>query len=444
MNKFFHGVLRTVLVASTLLPIYLRYLWLWLRHEKLGWKVSADQLNRVHRKSAAKFYRLAVRMRGGMIKVGQIISTRVDIMPMIWTEELSKLQDSVDPCPWPVIKAHMESEYGRSIDDVFESVDPEAVAAASFGQVHRAVTKNGDELALKVRYPDIVMKLSVDLFLFGIAVPMFNIFVPKIKLKTVYAEMRQALEAELDYKDEATNTALIHDNLSDLPHIHVPKVFNEFTTSSIIATEFFHGHKITDKARMKELGVEPVEILKLVLHAWTRMMYLDGVFQSDPHPGNLFFRVVDGTPEICIIDFGQVKRLPPDFHNKLVNSVMAFMSRDADKYGASIVDMGLLSASDVESIQPMIQEFFDQYYDLTPAEAMKLDFDKIRADVKEFIRRIDAITVPNDLVLYGRTFSLLAGLATSLDKNQNALQLAKPIVMSTLAQAALRSAAAPA
>lgn len=440
LRKFGYAITRFSISAWTLVPIYLSYLWLWVRWKKLDRPISKEQWNDVHRKSARKFYRLATRMRGGMIKIGQLISSRVDIVPKVWIEELSQLQDRVEPTPWEGIEAHLTREFGQPPSELFQQIDPKSIAAASFGQVHRATTRSGQDIALKIRYPNIEAKLEVDMTLFGIAVPLFNIFIPKVDLKVIYREMRLALETELDYVQEAAYTRTIHKNFKGfVPSVNsgpgavvIPEVIDAYSTDSVIATSFFTGYKITDTEHMQELGIKPTQLLELVLCTWTKMMYQDGVFQSDPHPGNLLFNVVDGKPTLCVIDFGQVKILSRAFHRQLVNSVMAFLTRDVEAYAPTVVAMGVLSEADVEKAKPLLREFFEQYYELTPAEARNLDLERIREDVQDLIKKIDGVHIPNDLVLYGRTFGLLAGLGSALDESQNLVVLAKPFIMQAM------------
>ena len=309
MRTLFLSSGRFLAAAYVLLPIYLGYFWLWFLWRKLGRKIPREKWSAKHAKNAQKFYRLAVKLRGGMIKIGQLISARVDIMPREWTDGLSKLQDKVDPTPWEGIRDHLTQQYGEHPEQVFEDIEEKCIAAASFGQVHRATTKKGERIALKIRYPGIQAKLKADMTFMKFAVPLFNIFIPKVDLKVIYREMRLALETELDYAQEAAYTRRIHDNFEGVPHIFIPRVIDEYTTDSVIATQFFEGYKVNDKERMAVLEVEPKELLVLVLKTWTKMMYEDGVFQSDPHPGNLLFNKVDGETTLCVIDFGQVKIL---------------------------------------------------------------------------------------------------------------------------------------
>ncbi|MBX3181562.1 MAG: AarF/ABC1/UbiB kinase family protein [Polyangiaceae bacterium] len=437
------GITRSARAALTLVPIYLSYFFIWVLWKKLGREPSKERWRAVHTRNARRFYALATEMRGGLIKVGQLISARVDIVPRVWVKELSRLQDRVEPTPFEGIHAHLAEQYGRPPEEVLAHIDPTCLAAASFGQVHRAETHDGRQLALKIRYPDIQAKLAVDMALFGVAVPLFNIFIPKVDLSVIYREMRLALETELDYEQEAAYTRTIHQNFQGFQptlggsvrpsgQVVIPEVVDEFSTSSVIATTFFEGYKITDRERMQALGVTATELLELVLNTWTKMMYQDGVFQSDPHPGNLLFNVVEGRTTLCVIDFGQVKILPRDFHQKLVASVMAFITRDVDSYAASIVSVGILSEADAERAKPLLREFFEKYYELSPAEARQLDFDRIREDVQDLLARIEGVHIPTDLVLYGRTFSLLAGLGTALDEHQNLVTLAKPFLMQAI------------
>lgn len=433
MKRLWHALARLVLVSGTLVPVYLSYFLPWLRQRLFGSKMTKARWSALHTKNAERFYRLAVRMRGGFIKIGQLISVRVDVAPKEWTDSLSRLQDRVEPTAWPAIEAHLTAELGAAPRDVFREIDEVAVAAASFGQVHRAVTAGGREVALKVRYADIEMKLAIDMFMAGIAVPLFNIFVPKLKLGVIYREMRGALETELNYEQEARWTKRIHDNLADVEQVVVPELLPEYTTRSVICTTFFEGHRVTDRAKLDELGVDLHELVRVIIAAYSHMVFVDGVFQSDPHPGNLLFRADEhGKPELCVLDFGQVKELPAAFQQKMIHSSIAFMGRDVDGFQRSLVDLGLLTDKDAETARPILDEFFENYFEMTPAEAQKLDFEKIRDDLKVVVDRIDGLTIPQDIILYGRTVGLLSGLVTTLDENINGFVLARPMIMQAL------------
>ncbi|MCB9656974.1 MAG: AarF/ABC1/UbiB kinase family protein [Sandaracinaceae bacterium] len=431
MRSFFLAVGRGARVAAALFPIYVAYFYLWLRG-KLRVPARRATWSRVHQWSADRFYRLAVRMRGGLIKIGQLISVRVDVAPVEWTRTLSKLQDKVDPLPWSDVEGRLTSELGTPPDELFATIEHEARNAASFGQVHRARTKDGQDVALKVKYADVERQLAVDLGLMRRVVPLFNIFVPKVGLRVIADEMSKALTAELDYEQEARFTQTIHRNLVGLPNVVIPRVLPEYTTRNVICTTWFEGHKITDRAKVDELGVDIHELMRRITHAFTHMVFVDGVFQSDPHPGNILFRGEGGQPEVCILDFGQVKELPAAFQDKMLTASFAYMVRDVEGFMRAVVDMGVMSERDMSQAKPLIVEFFDKYFEMSPADAKQLDFDKIKADVQGVVGRIENVTIPQDIILYGRMFGLLAGVFTALDDRINGLILAQPIIMECL------------
>jgi len=433
MRKLWHTPWRFLLMMGTFVPLYAGYLWLWIRHFKLKWKVPAEKWRKTHVKNARRFYKLAVRMKGGLIKVGQIVSTRVDIMPKEWIDGLEGLQDRVDPLPWKKIEKHLTSEFGAPPDEVFAEISHEAVAAASFGQVHRAKTKDGRDVALKVKYADIDMKLGCDLFVFRCSVPLFNIFIPKVDLKVIHREVAQALVTELNYQQEAEYTRMIGKNLEEVEDVIVPEVVEEFTTESVICTTYFEGIKITNTEARHEAGlVDEQPIIKKIIEAYAHMFFVDGVFQSDPHPGNLFVRPGPNGPQVCILDFGQVKILPKDFQRKLVMASIAFMGRDVDNFCKAIVDMDVLSPEDVETARPLIQEFFDDLYEMSPAELKQLDAEATKEKIMGVVDRIGDVTIPQDIVLYGRAFGLLGGVIAALDPDVNGVVVAKPVIMRAL------------
>lgn len=433
MRKLWHTPWRFLLIMGTVTPMYFRYLWLWGRGRWFGKPAPGAAWRSAHRKSARKFYRLAVRMRGGLIKVGQIISTRVDIVPKEWAEELAGLQDRVDPSPWSKIRKRLTRELGAPPEEAFAEIETQAVAAASFGQVHRAKTKDGREVALKIQYADVKMKLGCDLFVLRCAVPLFNIFVPKVPLRNIYDEVRKALETELDYRKEAEHTRIIGENMKNVPHVTVPAVVEGYTTEHVICTTYFDGWKITDKERLAAEGFPVLDVMQKMIRAYANMFFVDGVFQSDPHPGNLLVRRgEDGTAELCILDFGQVKILPRGFQQKLIMASVAFMGRDVDNFAKAVAGLGVLSEKDIEHAKPILREFFEDMFEMSPQDLKELDVEALREKIEDILAKIEGVHIPQDLVLYGRAFSLLAGVCAALDPTVNGIVVAKPMIMEAL------------
>jgi len=423
-------VSRSLVVFFTIFPMWLGYAILFVRQRRFGADIPAARWKALHTRFAPRFYRLAVRMRGGLIKVGQIISTRVDILPVEWTSTLSGLQDRVDPLPWGELLPYVTSAYGRDPKSLFLEIDEHATAAASFGQVHRAITHDGEKVAIKIRYPDVETLLAIDLSVMRFFMPLFGMFVPQMKLGSIQEEIARALTTELDYEAEAKFTEIVHKNFAGVERITIPRVVRDLTRTNIICTTWFEGKKITDPTLLNDPRMDRRALLELVIEAWVKMMYVDGVFQSDPHPGNLLARIdAEGKPELCVVDFGQVKILTKAFHDKLLKSVMAFITRDVESFTTSLVDLGLFKEKDAEAMRPTIDKILERYASMSPEEITKMDFAWLRTEVLGKIVELRGIVVPQDLVLYGRTFALLAGLTRQVDPTVDAFALARPHVM---------------
>jgi predicted unusual protein kinase regulating ubiquinone biosynthesis (AarF/ABC1/UbiB family) len=334
--------------------------------------------------------------------------------------------------PWPGIEKRLRSTYGRPAEELFASLEHESVAAASFGQVHRGVTPDGTEVALKIKYPDVERKLAVDMFLFGIAVRLFNVFLPKIELRPIFLEVRRALSTELDYEQEARFTRIVHRNFADREGTVVPGVIDALTTRDVICTTWFDGLKITKPALLEDPRMDRKVLLERLLSTWIKMMYVDGVFQSDPHPGNLLVRLDDDGPVLCVVDFGQVKILERAFHQKLVASVMAFAMGNVDMFVGSLIDVGLFGEADRERMTPIVERLMTRLRDRGPVNMRELDFGAVRAEVLQTLGEMEDVAIPQELVLYGRTFALLAGVTRAIAPKINALAIAKPLVTDAL------------
>jgi ubiquinone biosynthesis protein len=431
MRRLWHVGARSILVGSVLFPMWLAYVVPWVRTRRFGARIPDAVWTRKHERHAARFYWLATRMRGGLIKVGQILSTRVDLLPVEWITALSGLQDRVEPTPWSAIREQLCDAYGgRPLSELFEHLDEHAVAAASFGQVHRGRLRDGTDVALKIKYADVGMKLAIDLRVLGVAMRLFNVFLPRIRLRPIYEEMCRALTTELDYEQEARFTRIVHRNFEGREDVAIPRVIDELTTRDVICTTWFEGKKITDPAILDHPALDRSVLLERLLSTWIRMMYVDGVFQSDPHPGNLLVRVEGGAPILCVVDFGQVKILPRAFHQKLVSSVMAFAMGNADMFLASLSELGLFPESEAERMRPIVTDVLERLHHRASPD--QLDFAQLRNEVKDALDRMEGVAVPQEIVLYGRTFAILAGVTRTIAPGINPLNVARPLITQAL------------
>jgi len=423
-------LLHTISVTFVTARIVASYLWVLFIERLLDLRVDPERLSALHARNAALYLRTAQRLKGGMIKVGQFISTRVDVMPIEWVRGLAMLQDRVDPEPYTTIRTRLAEELGRPPEQVFASIEERAVAAASFGQVHRGRLPDGTEVAIKVQHRDIARTLEVDLAIFRGAVAVLGKAVGvTVDISRVYAEIAHALREELRYDREAEHATLARQLLGDDKTVVIPRIYTQYCTSRLIVMDFIRGEKVTDVDAMRRLGVSPGEVIRIVIKTYVKQIYVDGFFQSDPHPGNLFFiPPSDDVPfvRIGIVDFGQSKRIPSEVHEALRQAVFCVIFRNLEGFMQALIRLGLIGPEHIYAAHQLIDVFSDQIKVGAPSEFNSLDFVASGRAIANFLRQVEGLQIPNDLVLYGRTLGLLHGLATSLDKDVSIFELAAP------------------
>jgi predicted unusual protein kinase regulating ubiquinone biosynthesis (AarF/ABC1/UbiB family) len=430
MNDFV-AMTRHALTLSGLMAVFVvRYAWVIFRDRVLERPIAPDKLVALNRKTAQQYVDAAMVLKGGTIKMGQFVSARADVVPKELVEILSQLQDRVAPAPYAEVAQTIEAEFGKPVPQVFASFEEKAVAAASFGQAHRAVTMEGERVVVKVLHREIERSLRVDLTIFRVAVFFFGRLFPSFMLDRIYDEIVQVTLAELDYEREAASAERVRKNLANDKRIRVPHVVHAYCRKRVLCLEDISGERVDDPALIRRLGGEPREVLRAIIGAFCQQIYVDGFFQSDPHPGNLFFYPPKGDePIVGIIDFGQAKEMPPAFHATLRRAVTAVIQKDADAFLGAIVEMGIVEEAEIGKVRGVVMKLGAQIKNGTLTEVMQLDYESLARDVVKALRELEAFSVPNDLVLYGRTLGLLQGLTYQLDPDLPIFEVAAPYLM---------------
>jgi predicted unusual protein kinase regulating ubiquinone biosynthesis (AarF/ABC1/UbiB family) len=409
--------------------VYLRV----VLHNRGIWRADPAHLVEMQHRFARRFVRVATRFKGGLIKLGQVASLRIDVMPPEVTEELSRLQDRVEAHPYGEIAAQVEAELGAPISELFDDFSAVPIASASLGQVHRARARDGEEVAVKVLYPGVERSVAVDLAMTKFALWFFN-FLTVADLMQVYQELREALLGEMDYVREGRAAEEIALNLARDPEVAsrvlIPTIRWGTTTRRVLTMQFLEGVRINDRAALAAQGRDLSNLVLWTSRAFLHMMFRDGFFHCDPHPGNL---LVDAEGRIIIVDFGMNKRVAAELRAAIRKNVIASVQRDPDLYAASLLEAGIVRECDLPAVKEIAKLSFDpEYFNLTPKEVANLDFAEYFGRMRAQMKRIQSFQLPDGLVMWSRAFSLLYALATELAPGLRPLDVIGPYVLEFL------------
>ncbi|MEO1934730.1 MAG: AarF/UbiB family protein [Myxococcales bacterium] len=382
---------------------------------------------------AARFVRIAMIYRGGLIKLGQVASLRIDVIPDSMTAELVKLQDRVAPHPFEEIAFQIERELGQPVARLFASIDEEPVASASLGQVHRARDFSGQDLAVKVLYPRIERSVAIDLQMVKLALWLFNPFVPP-NLMSIYGQLASSLRGEMDYQREGRAAERVRENLSRDPelyaHLRIPAIHWETSSRRVLTMDFIDGDKINDGPALAARGIDVQEVVEWATRAFLHQMFRDYFFHCDPHPGNL---LVDEDGKVAIIDFGMNQSIESRLMDGIRKNVLAAVTRNEEMWVDSMITVGIIRPEDREPARELAQISFDPaYYNLTPKEMTELDFGDYFAKMRGHLWMLKSFQLPDGLVAWGRAFSLLYGLAAELAPGIRPLDIVGPYVLEFL------------
>jgi ubiquinone biosynthesis protein len=414
---------RFILGVILFLRVLLSYKLLALRSAFSSPALRKERFKRLHAKNAYMLRERMIAMRGVLIKIGQFLSSRVDILPEEYTNELSKLQDKVPPTPYADIARRVTEELGP-MEEVFSSFDKEPIASASLGQVHRACLRDGDCIVVKVQYPGIEDVIAADMKTLKFVIRILRVLYRQLNLDVIYSEFSRIVMEELDYIQEGKNAETFSRNFAKNPRIKIPLVYWPFTTSKVLTLEYLEGVKITDFDMIDKRGIDRKEISRILAEAYAQMFFVDGLFHGDPHPGNIF---VQRGPEVILVDFGMVDRISTPKKEGLRRAFTAIVDRDALGLVRSLVDMGFIPLTN--DIQPLVQfaeRALQKYRDISPSEFKAMDIEEIGNDIIEALQLSPSIQIPNDFILFGRVVGMLNGLGSQLDPETNIIEIATP------------------
>ncbi|OAB47626.1 ABC1 kinase family protein [Paenibacillus antarcticus] len=384
----------------------------WITHESLETKTIGERLRHVLEDLGPTF-----------IKLGQLASTRSDLLPDDIISELVKLQDQVPAFSSETARGILEQELDITIEDAFSWFEDTPIAAASIGQVHMGKLRTGETVAVKIQRPGVMKMVSRDLDIISGLAEMIEKrweWARQYQMVRIVAELTKSIMAELDYSQEARNTEKISLQFQNDRHIYIPHIYWEYTSSRVLTMEYIEGIMLSRRDQLLDKGYDLKEIAERVTNGMLHQIFIEGFFHGDPHPGNLLARK-DGS--IAFIDFGMVGRISEDMKDQLSALIIALMRKNTDGMVRAILKLGLFpEEGDISSLRADLDRLRDEYYDIPFSE---ISMGKALNDLFGVARQ-HQIIIPPDLTLLGKALLTLEGVMEKLDPSLSIIDMAEP------------------
>ena len=403
----------------------------WLNGKKWSYPngYSEDRLNQRRQKQAVWIREGLLELGPTFIKVGQLFSTRADLFPVAYVNELSKLQDQVPAFGYEQVEKIIQEDLGKSISQLFASFDPIPLAAASLGQVHKAKLTSGEEVVVKIQRPGLKKLFTIDLAILQKITQYFQNHPKWGKGRDwngIYDECCKILWLEADYLHEGRNADTFRRNFRGEDWVKVPRVYWRYASPRVLTLEYLPGIKISHYEAIEAAGLDRKELAQLGAKAYLRQLLNDGFFHADPHPGNL---AVSTDGALIFYDFGMMGEIKTNVKEKLMQTLLGVVQKDAQRVVSSLVDLGALVPTDDmgpvrRSVQFMLDHFMDKPFEEQSVAAISEDLYEITAD--------QPFRFPATFTFVMRAFSTLEGVGKGLDPEFNFMEVAQPFAMQVM------------
>ncbi len=438
---------RYLRILTFFAGVIVRFIYWELIVRKIGFRQLAKQTRPERlRREALRFRALALHMGGVMIKVGQFLSSRLDVLPPEVTDTLADLQDEVPSESFADIRELAEQELGAPLSEKFDWFDETPLAAASLGQAHKARLRTDEDsdfvnVVVKIQRPNISSIVSIDLSALKRVGGWLMRYRPIREHADVPALLREfstTVYEEIDYKQEASNAETFFDNFKDDKYVNVPRVVRSLSTLRVLTLEDVFAIKISDYDAITAAGVDRSEVARKLLDVYLEQIFEDGFFHADPHPGNLFVTPLPPAKgskrksvrwQLTFVDFGMVGHVPENLRKGLRETVIAVGTRNAARLIKAYKELGfLLPGADTQALEQASAVVFDRFWGMSMSELQNVR----PSDVHEIGHRVRDVMVetpfqvPNDLLMLLRTIAILSGMCTGLDANFNLWELLAP------------------
>jgi len=414
---------RAFVIFGRLLPFVLAFMWDRRRFLVAGRPRRRDAER--HRLRAERLTGTLAALGPTFIKLAQVFAARADILPEPYLSAIATLTDQVPPLPPGVAERVVREELGRDVGQVFGRFEPEPLAAASLGQVHRA-SYAGREVVVKVLRPGVEELVGEDLDVSFRILFLLNLLFPNHRTRAITAivsEFSKRIRDELDFREEARNAGMLRRNFQNEPRVVVPEVVTELVTRRVLVLEYVEGTRIDrlhERLASGELDLQ--RLVETVVDAYIKMMLEDGVFHADPHAGNL---LVDPQGRLVLLDFGMVLQVERDTRRRLVETVLAAARQDVDGVINGFYELGILDPDvDRGTVRDAAQSLM----------AVSLKDETSPRQIQRLVEQVLStfydwpLMLPSNLVYFGRAGVLVEGIGLRYDPNFNALAMARPVL----------------
>ncbi|MBD2176141.1 AarF/ABC1/UbiB kinase family protein [Pseudanabaena sp. FACHB-1998] len=394
----------------------------------LWWdKFWQDNTSRTRSKRAEWLVQNMLELGPTFIKIGQSLSTRVDLLPPEYIGTLSQLQDKVPAFSAKEAREIIELELGKSLYTIYRDFDDIPLAAASLGQVHRAVLYTGEDVVVKVQRPGLKKLFDLDLLAVGKLLKVLDRYFPwtrRQNLQGIYQEFFTVLYQEIDYGIEGRNADRFRKNFEGYPRIVVPKVYWDYSTEMVLTLEYVPGIKVDDRQALEACGLNPKEINQLGICCYLKQLLQDGFFHADPHPGNL---AVSPDGSLIFYDYGMMAEVKTMAKDQMVKTFFAVLRKDTNEVVDTLMSMGFIEPiADMSPVKRMLKFVLDRF---TERPVNIYEFEQIKGEVVSIFEK-QPFRLPPQMTYLLKSLTTLDGIARILDPEYNFSTAAQPFVKS--------------
>ncbi len=433
-NRIYSGPRRVRKAYWTASVVMFSYLWLGLRRKVMGQSWYDKRIIDLHLRNAERVKTTILELNGLFIKIGQLLSILSNFLPEAFQKPLAGLQDKIPPRPFAQVRERIERDLGQSPETLFARFDAMPLAAASIGQAHRARLHDGTEVVVKVQHADIEEIARIDLEIMRRLTAFISFFFHIKGMNYLYTQVRKMIEEELDFASEARNMSQIAANMPAGQRVLVPEVHPAFSTARVLTTTFYEGVNISNLDQLEVWQIDRHDLACRLLNVYCHMLFRDGYYHADPHPGNILVRQ-DGA--IVLLDFGATGQLSPAMREGIPQLIEAAVKKDTPGMVDAFRTMGFIAEGReatlmAEQMVAALQNFLQNEVQFEGLNFKDIKINPFDNSLFRLVQDIGlsgitgAVQVPKDWVLLNRMLTLLLGLCHTLDPKLNPLDVVRP------------------